>query len=207
MSPARATRRLLAAAAAVAGLALCAPAFSGASFTGRATHPGTSFATGFWNTPTGTSWSAVNGGATVGKPETGDQMMFAFSHTMAADSIVAGWSGAATTIVNARFATNGARDTLTITTPGGAATHLASAVALQRNYVLSTVTFAGSTLARSADGRTFTVTLGTPDLPAKVRGAQPAANAVWTFDTTATDTAGIAVQPGSLAETDGDVDF
>jgi hypothetical protein len=80
-------------------------------------------------------------------------------------------------------------------------------VSAEGDFVSGTATFA-ATLARSADGKTFTVALGSPDAPASIRATGVASkNMVWTVDRTATDLAGNAVTTTTVTETDGDRDF
>ncbi len=66
----------------------------------------------------------------------------------------------------------------------------------------------GATMALSADRRTVTITLGTPDVPAAIRAAAtPARNMAWTRNTAARDDAGNPVAAGTTTETDNDRDF
>jgi hypothetical protein len=166
--------------------------------------------------PTRTSISAVNGGATAGRLEAGDSLVFTYSEAMAPSSILAGWNGSQTA-VKVRFY-NGTTDSVTVLDSAGAAnvkldtapSSSAGGVSLGTgtDYVSGTVTFA-ATMTPSADGRSITVVLGTPDLSNRVRTTQsPAANMTWTPKAGITDLAGNALaNTNAYTETDTDRDF
>ena len=65
-----------------------------------------------------------------------------------------------------------------------------------------------ATLTQSADGRSFTVTLGTAPATGVATTVNAARNMVWTAKAGPTDGAGHALAiSGTIAETDTDVDF
>ena len=130
-----------------------------------------------------------------------------------ASLLAAPWAGSSTA-VSVRFFNGNAADRLTVlngagTSPigvtGGTAT--SGGMNLRTDFVSAQVTFS-ATMALSADGKTLTVTLGTPDIPSAIRtAATPAKKMVWTLATVATDLAGNAMAGGSLTESDNDIDF
>jgi Bacterial Ig-like domain len=166
--------------------------------------------------PTRVSMSAVDGGGTRGHLDTGDVITYTFSEPMLASSILSGWSGTDAASVKVRFL-NGSPDAFTVldgasganvkldagTTTTGGVTLGASA-----NYVTGTVTF-GATMTRSADGKSFVVTLGTPDFASRISStAVTAKNMTWTPKAGSTDLAGNALaSTATWTETDVDRDF
>ena len=110
--------------------------------------------------PTAIQISSTNkAGGIAGRPEAGDTLTYDFSEAMLPASILAGWTGASSASVTVAFANAGADDTISVT--GGAnAVHLGT-VATGGNFVTGAVNFTGSTMVRSADGKSITITLGT----------------------------------------------
>jgi Big-like domain-containing protein len=152
--------------------------------------------------PTAVQFSADNKtGGTAGKPEAGDTLVYTFSEAMAPASILSGWSGSSTS-VTVRFTNSANNDTITVLS-GTTTLHLGS-VATAGNFVTGTVNFTGSTMVRSADGKSITVTLGTTTGTTRtVTGT----NMTWTPDVAATDLAGNAVSTTAYVENAGNTDF
>jgi hypothetical protein len=191
---------VLAAVAAVQG--------SQAKFTGSAQNGNGSFATASdWVAPTATSIAAANKGGvgtTAGKLGSGDTITFTFSEAIAPASILSGWSGASTA-VRVRFADASSNDTFTVQDSGGGSTVKLGTVTTNGNYVTAS-TNVSSTMVRSADGKSITVTLGAPSNVSTL--AVAARNMSWTLVAGPTDVAGNALAtPATRAETDSDVDF
>jgi hypothetical protein len=191
---------LLAAVAAVQG--------SQATFTGSAQNGNGSFATASdWVAPTATSIAAANKGTlgtTAGKLDSGDVITFTFSEAIDPASILSGWSGASTA-VRVRFTDASSNDTFTVQDSAGGTGVKLGTVTTGGNYVSASANVS-STMARSADGRSVVVTLGTPSsvslLPVGAR------NMSWALVAGPKDTAGNALAtPATRAETDSDVDF
>ncbi|HEY5142851.1 MAG TPA: Ig-like domain-containing protein, partial [Solirubrobacteraceae bacterium] len=166
--------------------------------------------------PTALALSTANGaggGQVAGRLDSGDSISFPYSEAMDPASILAGWSGAATP-VNARFIDAGANDGLTLLNAGATATlGIAGGTTTTRgvrfgvDLVSANVTFT-ATMTLSADRKTVTVVLGTPDAPAGIRpGPVAAANSAWTINTAAQDLVGNAVTGGTVTEADNDRDF
>jgi hypothetical protein len=191
---------VLAAVAAVQG--------SQAKFTGSAQNGNASFVTASdWVAPTATSIAAANKGGvgtTAGKLGSGDTITFTFSEAIAPASILSGWSGASTA-VRVRFVDASSNDTFTVQDSGGGTTVKLGTVTTGGNYVTAS-TNVSSTMVRSADGKSITVTLGAPS---NVSGlAVTARNMSWTLVAGPTDVAGnVLTTPATRAETDSDVDF
>jgi hypothetical protein len=191
---------VLAAVAAVQG--------SQATFTGSAQNGNGSFATASdWVAPTATSIAAANkggAGTTAGKLGSGDTITFTFSESIDPASILSGWSGASTA-VRVRFADASSNDTLTVQDSGGGTTVKLGTVTTGGNYVTANANVT-STMARSADGKSVVVTLGTPTSVSLL--AVGARNMSWALVAGPKDVAGNAlVTPATRAETDSDVDF
>ena len=191
---------VLAAVAAVQG--------SQAKFTGSAQNGNGSFATASdWVAPTATSIAAANkggAGTTAGKLGSGDTITFTFSESIDPASILSGWSGASTA-VRVRFADASSNDTFTVQDSGGGTTVKLGTVTTGGNYVTANANVT-STMARSADGKSVVVTLGTPTSVSLL--AVGARNMSWALVAGPKDVAGNAlVTPATRAETDSDVDF
>ncbi len=166
--------------------------------------------------PTALALSTANGaggGQVAGRLDSGDSISFPYSEAMDPATILAGWSGAATP-VNARFINTGANDGLTLLNAAATATlgiaggtTTTSGVRFGVDFVSANVTFS-ATMTLSADKKTVTIVLGTPDLPANIKpGPVAASNSAWTVNTAAHDLAGNAVTAGTVNETDNDRDF
>jgi hypothetical protein len=191
---------VLAAVAAVQG--------SQATFTGSAQNGNGSFATASdWVAPTATSIAAANkggAGTTAGKLGSGDTITFTFSESIDPASILSGWSGASTA-VRVRFADASSNDTFTVQDSGGGTTVKLGTVTTGGNYVTANANVT-STMARSADGKSVVVTLGTPTSVSPL--AVGARNMSWALVAGPKDVAGNAlVTPATRAENDSDVDF
>jgi hypothetical protein len=155
--------------------------------------------------PTGADVQIVNGGATVGRPETGDVVTLRWSEAMEPASLVPGWDGSATT-VTVRVVDSPGRDELEIWNAANTA-QLASfgSVRLGSNgFVAATVSFTGSSAVLV--GTTATITLGTSSgATATVAGN---GQLRWTTATGATDVAGNACTAANRNETGAnDPDF
>jgi hypothetical protein len=100
----------------------------------------------------------TNGGATVGKAEAGDTVVFTFAGAVVPDLVIAGWDGSPTSVTVTISHLAGSNDALTVADSGGTLAALGS-VDLGGNYA-NTVDFTGSTM--TASGNTITVVLGTP---------------------------------------------
>jgi Bacterial Ig domain/Bacterial Ig-like domain len=143
----------------------------------------------------------VSGGA-AGRPETGDTLTFTFSEPMNPASILAGWTGTATSAV-VRF-TNGNPDVVTVFDSANATQLALGSVKSGKKYVTGSMVFTGSSLLMS--GSTIAVTLGAPS------GSTATANGTtslqWTTSTAATDRAGNAMTAATVLETGvSDLDF
>jgi hypothetical protein len=181
---------------------------SQATFTGSAQNGNGSFATASdWVAPTATSIAAANKGTlgtTAGKLDSGDVITFTFSEAIDPASILSGWSGASTA-VRVRFTDASSNDTFTVQDSAGGTGVKLGTVTTGGNYVSASANVS-STMARSADGRSVVVTLGTPSsvsvLPVGAR------NMSWALVAGPKDVAGNALAtPATRAETDSDVDF
>jgi hypothetical protein len=148
-----------------------------------------------------------NGGATVGRMEAGDWLDFTFSEALKPQSVLAGWTGAATA-VTVKLVNTGNNDTLSVDDAAGTTlanlTPSATNVSLAANYVTAASAF-NATMTQN--GATIRITLGslrsgtvTTNANAKTMG--------WSPSTLATDPAGNAVTSTAATETGAaDVDF
>ena len=71
--------------------------------------------------PSATDVQTVNGGATPGRAETGDQLVLTYSEPMDPDRVLAGWTGASTG-VTVRLVQNGGGDRVQIRNAANSAT-------------------------------------------------------------------------------------
>jgi chitinase len=97
----------------------------------------------------------ANGGSTVGRPETGDRIVFTFTGPVDPTLISDEWDGSAKTVA-ANFQHRGGSDTFTVQ-EGGVTLAALGSVELGAKYA-SNVTFDNSTMTLSGD--TVTVVLG-----------------------------------------------
>jgi hypothetical protein len=139
-----------------------------------------------------------NGGTTPGKAETGDTITFTFSEQIDPGSVLAGWTGAATTVrvrlTNAGCAPNDAISILDST--GASVLPLGTTCLGRTGYVSATRTFTGSTMVQS--GAVITITLGAPS---GTTGTETVAGAmVWTPTATLVDAAGNACSTAAATE-------
>ncbi|MGZ8615107.1 MAG: hypothetical protein ACXWX4_10570 [Actinomycetota bacterium] len=146
--------------------------------------------------PSAADVQTVNGGATPGRAETGDQLVLTYSEPLDPSRILAGWTGASTT-VTVRLVQNGGGDRVQIRNAADAAILPLGTVFLNRtDFTGSTRSFTGSTMVLS--GSTITITLGTPS--GAVTTAAAAANMTWTPSNTAWDRAGNACSTTTRTE-------
>jgi hypothetical protein len=156
--------------------------------------------------PTATNISAANkggAGTTAGKLDSGDTITFAFSEVVDPASVLSGWNGAGTA-VRVRFTAGLPNDTFTILDSSGGATVKLGSVTTNGDYVILTTTIT-STMARSADGTSIVVTLGTPSYVSL--SAVGAKNMGWSVVTGIKDLAGNVINAATRNEADADVDF
>ena len=151
--------------------------------------------------PVGSNVQTANGGATVGKPELGDSVTLTFSEIIDPESVLAGWTGAATNVV-VRITNNGGGDLLTIRNAANTAQlPLGSVNLIGTAYVAATRDFGAtgtaSTMVQS--GTSITITLGTPS---GATGTQATTGTMTlTPTTTLTDRAGNTCQTTVANET------
>lgn len=146
--------------------------------------------------PTATDIQTVNSGI-AGRPTTGDQMIYTFSEAMQPGSILAGWSGAATT-VTVRFNNGGGNDQVFVYNAANtAATGLGRVRTGNGGYVTANRLFTNSTMTMS--GNTVVVTLGTPNGATNTVAAN--ATLRWTPLATMLDLAGNAMSTANRNET------
>jgi hypothetical protein len=112
--------------------------------------------------PSATDIQTVNvAGGTASHAETGDSVVFTFSDTMDPASILAGWTGAGTSVTVRLINGNPGNDSVQIWNAANSAQIPLGSVDLGgKNYVNQVVTFTNSTMTRS--GAVITVVLGTP---------------------------------------------
>jgi hypothetical protein len=165
--------------------------------TGRATRTFTIDATD----PSRVSVTATNGsGGTTGRLEAGDVITYTYSEPIAPSSILSGLTGAAAP-VKVRFF-NATTDGFTVLDASSqanvkldAGTTSAAGVSLGSgaNYVSNTVTFNG-TMSQSADGRSFSIVLGSNDNASRVSSTVSGTSKLtWTPKSGPTDLAGNAM--------------
>ncbi len=148
--------------------------------------------------PAGADIQTANGGATPGKAETGDQVIFTYSETMDPGTIIAGWTGGALTVTVRLINGPGAStDTVEVWDAANATALNLGTVRLNRNdYVAASVNFTNSTIAQA--GSVITVTLGNPS--GATLTAAGTGNMTWRPVNTATDAAGNACSTAWVSE-------
>jgi hypothetical protein len=139
-------------------------------------------------------------GNTVGKPELGDSAIYTFSEPIDPNSILAGWTGTAISVV-ARI-TNVATDPFTVFNAANTIQLPLGSINLGHNdYVSSSATFGAtgtaSTMVQS--GNTITVTLGTAS--GGTTTAASTGSMIWTPSASAYDRAGNAESTTTRTET------
>ncbi len=148
-------------------------------------------------------------GGTAGKPEAGDRVVLTFSEPIDPRSILAGWTGAATSVV-VRITEGGAgNDALTVRNMTNSAQLPLGSVNLGRtDFVTATRDFGATSTAATMtqSGNAITLTLGTPS--GTTGTGAGAAAMIWTPVATATDIAGNAATTTARTETGtADLDF
>lgn len=160
--------------------------------------------------PTASDVQTVNVTAgTAGKPELGDRVVLTFNEPVDPNSILAGWSGAATNVV-VRITEGGAgNDALTVrNTTNSAQLPLGSINLARTDFATATRDFGatGTAAQMVQSGNMITLTLGTPSGTTGLAAA--AAAMIWTPSATATDGAGNAAAVTARTETGtADLDF
>lgn len=156
--------------------------------------------------PAGADVQALNGGAIPGRAETGDLVQLTYTEAIDPHSVLAGWTGAATT-VTVRLTNNGgaAGDRIQIWNAANSTQLPLGTVSLTNTgYVTTSRNFTGSTM--ELVGSVVVVTLGTPS-GATLTVATPT-NATWAPSATVFDPAGNTASTTSVTETGAaDVQF
>jgi len=153
--------------------------------------------------PTAIDIQATNAaGKTAGRPEAGDVLTYTFSEPIRPGSILAGWTGAAASVVVR--VTNGSPDAFSVFDSTNATQLALGSVSSGKNYVSANRTFTASSMALS--GSTIAVTLGTPS--GAIATATGTSTLQWVTSTAAADLAGNALVAATVAETGAsDLDF
>jgi hypothetical protein len=145
--------------------------------------------------PTPTNIAA--GGGTAGRPEAGDVLTLTTNDTLDTYSIVADWTGEATT-VQVRFVNAGGSDRLEIWDSAGTTQLPFGMIRLGRtDFTTSSLSFNGSTMVQS--GTAITITLGAP-VVGTVTTVGGTGTMQWTPSATATDRAGNAMTTAGFNE-------
>ena len=144
----------------------------------------------------------ANGGAIIGRADQGDTITYTFSEPVDPNSILAGWTGASTSVVvrlNDIFLGN---DTVTIFNAANSSQLPLGSINLGRgDYTSSNRTFGATGTASTMvmSGSTITFTLGTQSGSATTAGGNGTMS--WSPSSTATDRAGNACTTTSRSET------
>jgi hypothetical protein len=154
--------------------------------------------------PVGANVQATNGsGGTAGRPEAGDVITYTFSEPLKPSSVLAGWTGTATT-VTVRL-TNGTPDSFSVRNAANTAPLPLGSFSTGKNYAPTTRNFTGSTMVMSAG--TITVTLGAAT--GGVSTTSGTSTLTWVIPAgTVTDLAGNPLSAGTITESGAaDLDF
>jgi hypothetical protein len=151
--------------------------------------------TGDNTAPAPTNISASGGIA--GRPEVGDVLTLTTNETLDTYSLLANWTGAATT-VQVRFVNQGGGDRLQIWDSAGTTQVPFGTINLGRtDFTTATLSFNGSTMTQAAG--VITIALGAP-VVGTVTTVAGTGNMSWNPSATATDRAGNAITTGSFNE-------
>ncbi len=157
--------------------------------------------------PSGTNVQTTNAGV-AGQPGIGDTMILTFSEQIDPESVLAGWTGASTSVV-VRITQAAGGDQVTVRNAANTAVlPLGTVNLVGTNYVTVTRDFGATGTASTMvqAGNAITVTLGTPSGAAATQAV--ANNMIWTPAAAATDRAGNACQTTNATEAlPLDIDF
>jgi hypothetical protein len=158
--------------------------------------------------PAAADIQTTNGGAIAGRADSGDKITFTYSEEPEANSILAGWSGAATSVV-VRLNQVAAADTVTIYSATNATLLPLGTINLGRtDYATANLTFGttGTASTMVLSGNQLFVTLGTQSAAATTAAAT--GSMIWTPSATVTDLAGNATSTTAKTESGtADKDF
>jgi hypothetical protein len=159
--------------------------------------------------PTGSDVQTTNGGSIAGRPELNDTIIFTFSEPIDPNSVLAGWTGAATNVVVRLNNNTPVNDQVQIFNSTNASQLPLGNVDLARtDFVTANLTFGatGTASSMSMSGNAITVKLGTQSAAGTTAAGTGAM--IWTPSATATDRAGNAAATTNRTETGtADLDF
>jgi len=160
--------------------------------------------------PSGSDVQTTNGGTTNGLAQAGDKVSFTFSKAIDPNSILSGWTGAATNVVvRLNNGSGSANDTVTIYNATNATQLPLGSVNLGRvDYTGANLTFGatGTASSMTMSSNTVTITLGTQSAAATTAAAT--GTMTWTPSASATDPAGNAASTTAVTESGAaDKDF
>jgi hypothetical protein len=139
--------------------------------------------------PSGSALATTNGGSIVGRPELNDTITLTFTETIDPQSVLANWTGAATSVV-VRIANVAGGDTLTIRNAANSARLPLGSVNLGgTGYVTAQRDFGatGTPSSMVQSGASITITLGTASGATTTQAGTT--SMAWTPQTGATDRA------------------
>jgi Bacterial Ig domain len=147
--------------------------------------------------PTALNIQTTNGGATVGRPEANDTVVFTYSEQLLSTSVLTGWNGTAIA-VTVRITNSGNNDQLEVWNGTNTARLplTNTFVTLNGNFVQTSSTFAATMVQ---NGASITVTLGAQS-GGTVRTEASNVTLSWPSSTTPTDLAGNACTGNTVAE-------
>ncbi|MGN6257360.1 MAG: hypothetical protein ACTHN3_06385 [Solirubrobacterales bacterium] len=152
--------------------------------------------------PSGSDVQTTNGGTVSGLAEAGDKITFSFSEALDPNSVLSGWSGAATNVVVRLNDGNGSgNDTVTIFNATNTTQLPLGSINLGRaDYTSASITFGatGTASSMTMSGSTITITLGTQSAAATTAAAT--GTMTWTPSSSATDAAGNGVSTTTVTE-------
>ena len=143
-------------------------------------------------------------GGTAGRPDPNDTLVFTFTEQIDPESVLSGWTGAATPVV-VRITDNVSADAVTVWNSTNTVQLPLGSTNLADNYVTTNVTFGASGTASTMvqSGTSITITLGTQ--AGTTRTVITNRTAVWTTSAGPTDAAGnastsVTVNEGGIAD-------
>jgi len=153
--------------------------------------------------PAASAVDVINGASTAGRAETGDQVIYTTTERLDPESVLSGWTGAATT-VTVRVVNNGGGDRVQIYNAANTTLLPLGTIRLgNTGYVTATRNFTNSTMVQ-VNG-IITITLGTPS--GAVGTVTTGSAAQWTPVATPYDAAGNVMTTTSVTDSATDVQF
>lgn len=148
--------------------------------------------------PAGSDVQSTNGGGTAGKIQVNDAIVYTFTEPIDPESVLTGWTGAATT-VTLRFTTNGGGDRVVIADATNTTVLPINRLNLNGTGYITTSGNGTGTMTMSGS----TITIAVTGMGAAVSGTAPASTMTWQLVAGMYDQAGNACPAATKTQTGG----